>query len=83
MFKRILILFVAAFCVFSVCGEGQPPPGKTYVQLVVNGANYYYSEGVFYQYSTDGYVIVKSPVGAVVPALPSGYTPVNINGKNY
>ena len=83
MSKRIYVLLIAAFCAFSAASADQPPPGKTYVQLAVNGTTYYYSEGVFYQYSPNGYVIVKSPKGAVIPSLPEGYMPVTINGKSY
>lgn len=78
-----MILAIAAFCVFSVYGADQQQPGKTYLQLSVNGATYYYSEGVFYQYSPNGYVIVKAPVGAVIPALPAGYSQIIVNQKSY
>lgn len=37
------------------------------------GAEYFYDRGTFYKKEGDGYVVVKAPIGTVVPSLPEGY----------
>jgi Family of unknown function (DUF6515) len=51
--------------------------------LIIAGATYYYSEGIYYQRMSDRYVVVAAPVGAVVTTLPQGYQPVIIDGVPY
>ncbi|MGH7967221.1 MAG: DUF6515 family protein [Limisphaerales bacterium] len=46
------------------------PPGS--VPLSVGVTPYYYDQGVFYENSPSGYVVVPPPVGAVVTSLPPG-----------
>lgn len=46
------------------------PPG--YFEFYAGGAPYYYSDGIYYEPQSSGYVVVAPPVGAVVPALPPG-----------
>jgi hypothetical protein len=43
-----------------------------YVQLYVNGAPYYYDDGIYYQQAGDDYQEVYPPVGADVQELPDG-----------
>lgn len=42
-----------------------------------------YCEGLFYRYTPAGYIVVTPPIGAVVPALPPGYTTVFIDSRPY
>ncbi|MDU9047376.1 MAG: DUF6515 family protein [Candidatus Electrothrix sp. Rat3] len=44
---------------------------------------YYYHGGSFYRKDPGGYVVVDSPVGAVVPALPADYNFFLIDGVRY
>ncbi len=44
---------------------------------------FYYHAGSFYRQAPSGYVIVSSPIGAVVPALPVGFGSVVVNGVPY
>ncbi len=44
---------------------------------------FYYHGGSYYQPSPRGYVVVSSPPGAVISALPEGCNPVLINGITY
>ncbi len=46
------------------------PPA--YTQVYVGGIPYYYDQGVYYEASPSGYVVVAPPPGAVVPSLPPG-----------
>jgi hypothetical protein len=50
---------------------------------MVGGALYYYANGSYYRNTESGYVVVNPPVGAVVYALPSGYSSYLINGVTY
>ena len=51
--------------------------------IIVGGLEYYYQHGYFYQRTPDGYVIIDSPVGAVIETIPDNYKIVVINGKTY
>lgn len=45
---------------------------------------YYYYGGVFYRpYDNGGYEVTAPPVGAGIPNLPDGATPIKINGVQY
>ncbi len=57
------------------------PPG--YISLIVGGLTYLFCEGLFYQHTPAGYVVVQPPIGAVVPILPQGYTTIFVNGIPY
>ena len=46
-------------------------------------AQYYYSDGLFYEYENDEYTVVEPPVGAEVTALPSDAQSIVINGQQY
>jgi uncharacterized protein YgiM (DUF1202 family) len=44
---------------------------------------YYYNAGSFYRKDPGGYVAIDAPVGAVVPALPFGYSFLVVDGMRY
>jgi hypothetical protein len=44
---------------------------------------YFYSDGLFYQYNNDQYTVVEPPVGAEVTTLPSNAQSIVINGQQY
>lgn len=44
---------------------------------------YFYSDGLFYQYDNDEYTVVEPPVGAEVTTLPSNAQSIVINGQQY
>jgi len=46
-------------------------------------AQFYYSNGYFYNYDGNQYTVVEPPVGAAVNTLPSGAQPITINGQQY
>jgi hypothetical protein len=52
-----------------------------YVPVYVSGNPYYYYEGVYYEPSQSGYVVVTPPIGAIVPELPPGAEAVS-SGPN-
>lgn len=54
-----------------------------YLTLRVGAVPYCYSDGIFYQSVSGGYVEVYPPVGAVIPQLPDGTTEVIDNGQTY
>jgi len=51
--------------------------------LGMAGITYHYHSGVFYRHYPHGYVIVRPPVGAIIPALPSGHAIVTLYGRDY
>lgn len=57
------------------------PPGCR--PIVARGASYFYRQGLFYQYTPAGYVIIEAPRGAVVSALPHGYRTIYIQRTPY
>ena len=44
---------------------------------------YFYSDGLFYQYDNDQYTVVEPPVGAEVTTLPSNAQSIVINGQQF
>lgn len=56
---------------------------RTYTTVVVSGSTYYYAGGVYYVSSGSGYVVVSSPPGAVVYAVPTHTTVVYVNETPY
>ena len=57
------------------------PPRTTTV--VVTGTTYYYSSGVYYAASGSGYIVVSTPPGAVVYAVPTATTIVYVGTTPY
>ena len=53
------------------------------VAVSIAGASLLYSAGMFYRSTPAGYIVVPAPMGAVVPALPPGYTVVYMGGMPY
>ncbi len=47
------------------------------------GINFYYSEGLFYQYNNDEYTVVEPPLGAEVNKLPAKAQSIVIDGQQY
>ena len=47
------------------------------------GVNYAYYGGYYYRPAATGYVVVKPPLGAIVPTLPPGATATTVNGQTY
>ncbi len=54
-----------------------------YRPIFWRNVNYLYAEGLFYQYTPAGYIIVEPPVGVAVSALPAGYATVMAQGRPY
>lgn len=54
-----------------------------YVQLFVNGAPYYYDDGIYYQQAGNDYQEVYPPVGADVQELPEGAIEINAGNLIY
>lgn len=57
-------------------------PGA-YISLAVAGAEFFYCAGLYYRYTTAGYIVIEPPIGAVIPVLPDGYSVVYVNGLPY
>ena len=54
-----------------------------YVQLFVNGAPYYYDDGIYYQQAGNDYQEVYPPVGADVQELPDGAVEIEAGNLTY
>ncbi|MGD1020010.1 MAG: DUF6515 family protein [Verrucomicrobiia bacterium] len=54
-----------------------------YVQLYVNGAPYFYDDGIYYQQAGDDYQEVYPPVGADVQDLPDGAIEIDAGNIAY
>ena len=55
-----------------VFGERRHALRAGYFQVFVNGAPYYYDDGIYYQQADDVYQAVYPPIGATIPGLPDG-----------
>ena len=64
-------------------GHGGGSSALGIVALSVAGMSLLYSAGMFYRTTPAGYVVVPAPMGAVVPALPPGYTVVYMGVNPY
>ena len=51
--------------------------------LSVAGVNYYYHEGLFYHPREGQYIVVRPPIGGVVPMLPPGYSIIRSYNREY
>ncbi|WP_331774773.1 DUF6515 family protein [Sulfurospirillum sp. 1612] len=47
------------------------------------GIRYYRHNGVFYKPHQGAYIIVRPPIGAIVPVLPVGYALMHLYGQDY
>jgi len=55
-----------------------------YYPFFYGDAQYYYSNGIFYQpYAGGGYAVTTPPVGAAVPGLPRGAKAIMIDNQQY
>lgn len=54
-----------------------------HARITVSGHPYYFCNGVFYKKAPQGYIVIKTPVGARVKTLPRGYKIVRVDGKKY
>jgi hypothetical protein len=54
-----------------------------YINVAVGGANYYYSQGIFYHRIPGGFVVSEVPIGAIVPNIPDEYRIVVIDEDDY
>ena len=50
------------------------------IRLVVRSRTFWFAEGVFYKKADDGFEVVPTPVGAVVPELPEEAEAIDMNG---
>jgi Family of unknown function (DUF6515) len=55
-----------------------PPP--YYRNVVYGGTSYIYSDGVFMQPSGSSYIVIKPPIGAIVPSIPEGCDATDTGG---
>src|ERR1017187_982242 len=73
----------------SSCGPSWHPIGFFARSLVADAflfsflnQQYYYDDGVYYEPSAGGYIVVTPPIGSVVNSLPIGYEAVQV-GNNF
>ena len=84
--KPVLQLLAAsALSAGMVIGAAVASVPKTTQTVYVQGAPYYYANGVYYQPapSGSGYVVVQAPPGASLPSLPPSAVSVQANGQSY
>jgi hypothetical protein len=58
-----------------------PPPNPQ--PVVVQNVTYIVSDGVYYQTSGSGYVVVNPPIGVIVPTYPPGAVQTIVNDQVY
>lgn len=54
-----------------------------FVSLVIGGSRYYYCDGIYYRRYLNSYVIIPTPIGAVVTTLPLDCRTVLVGGATY
>jgi len=54
-----------------------------YYPFYWGNSQYYFSDGLYYEYDNDQYTVVEPPVGAQVTTLPSKAQSIVINGEQY
>ncbi len=59
----------------------KPPVG--YKTIRRGGARYFYHRGIYYRKGPSGFVVVRAPIGAVVPALAVGFITSLVGGLTY
>lgn len=57
--------------------------GAAAISVLLNGSNYWYDQGVFYEPYNNGYQVISAPGGAYISQLPAGYTTVELAGNLY
>lgn len=99
MKKTLVLIAVAALGLSTVqVSAGQnnhrsSPKATTHQQLKVlprahkkiayKGKSYFYSAGRFYRHSDGVYITITAPIGAIVPALPSGFATIGTGSNRY
>jgi hypothetical protein len=63
-----------------VIGAALRTPPPYFVPVVVGSNNFIYSDGVFLQPSGGQYIVVRPPIGAVVPSIPDGCDRIDNSG---
>ena len=66
-----------------VFGERRHGLRAGYFQLFVNGAPYYYDEGIYYQQAGTDYQEIYPPVGAGIQELPDGAIEIDAGNLTY
>ncbi len=91
---RIFLITLIAFFTFKM-GSAQialkfyPKKGAVVTKshkpnvIVYKKANYYCSDGVWYNRTRGKYLVVGAPNGLSIRSLPPGYKVVKINGRKY
>jgi hypothetical protein len=57
--------------------------GSAAISIILNGNNYWYDDGIFYQPYNSGYQVIAAPDGAYISRLPVGYTTIDLGGNTY
>jgi hypothetical protein len=63
---------IATFAAGLAIGATVRTPPPYYSNVVYGGSSYIYSDGVFMQPSGGSYIVIKPPIGAIVPSIPDG-----------
>ena len=50
--------------------------------IQVRGAHYFFANGIFYKKGPSGFIVITAPFGAIITALPVGYTTVIVNDSD-
>ena len=56
---------------------------QTHQRIVHRGKSYFFTNGRFYRENKGMYVSITAPLGAIVPALPSGFLTFGIGSNRY
>ncbi|MCX6229987.1 MAG: DUF6515 family protein [Bacteroidetes bacterium] len=57
-----------------------PSLSVEYISFIYKGKNYFYSNGLFYDYYDNNYRLVTTPIGVRLSILPGGYYSIVIGG---
>jgi hypothetical protein len=71
---------LVGFATGLVVGAALSTPPPYSVPVIVGSNNFIYSDGVFLQPSGGQYIVVRPPIGAVVPSIPDGCTAKDNSG---
>ncbi len=89
--KVLLPLFLVGLLALGITPNASQAHPKRIVKVLPHGhvvihvgkARYYYHAGVFYRPVRRGFVVIRAPVGVIVPALPPGHRVVHVHGRVY
>jgi len=71
---------LVGFATGLVVGAALSTPPPYSVPVIVGSNNFIYSDGVFLQPSGGQYIVVRPPIGAVVPSIPDGCNAIDNSG---